>query len=80
MLVEHVIVSLVVLLLLALLAEQASRAINLPYCSMLVLMGFVLSEIIVFFGIDTGIRADNFHDLILPMTSDLLVESSKKKN
>ena len=73
MLIEHVIVSLVVLLLLALLAEKASRAVNLPYCSMLVLMGFVLSEIIVFFGIDTGIRADNFHDLIFFVFIPVLV-------
>ena len=79
--IEHITVSLVVLLLLAFIAEPISRVIRLPYTSVLVIMGFVASEMAVMAGIDTGIRADNFHDLVFYVFIPVLVfESAYKIN
>ena len=79
--IEHVTVSLVLLLLLAFIAEPVSRWIRLPYCSVLVILGFVASELAVMSGLDTGIRADNFHDLIFYVFIPILVfESAYKIN
>jgi CPA1 family monovalent cation:H+ antiporter len=79
--IEHITASLVVLLLLAFIAEPISRLIRLPYSSVLVIMGFVASELAVMSGIDTGIRAENFHDLIFYVFIPVLVfESAYKIN
>ena len=74
--IEQITASLVVLLLLAFIAEPISRLIRLPYCSVLVILGFASSEIAVMSGIDTGIRADNFHDLIFYVFIPILVFES----
>lgn len=73
MLIEHVITAFVVLLLLALVARPISKLIRLPYTSVLVVTGFVASEIIVFAGLDTGIRADNYQALIFYVFIPVLV-------
>lgn len=79
--IEHVIATLVVLLLLAFIAEPVSRVVRLPYSSVLVLAGYVASELAVMSGVDTGIRAENFHDLIFYVFIPLLVfESAYKIN
>ena len=79
--IEHITASLVVLLLLAFVAEPISRWVRLPYSSVLVIIGFLASEIAVMSGIDTGIRADNFHDLIFYVFIPVLVfESAYKIN
>jgi len=79
--IEHVIATLVVLLLLAFIAEPVSRLVRLPYSSVLVLAGYVASELAVMSGVDTGIRAENFHDLIFYVFIPLLVfESAYKIN
>ena len=79
--VEHVAVIFVVLLLLAFIAEPVSRLVRLPYSSVLVIAGYVASELAVMIGIDTGIRADSFHDLIFYVFIPLLVfESAYKIN
>ena len=79
--IEHVTASLVVLLLLAVIAEPLSRLIRLPYPSVLVVAGYVTSELFVLSGIDTGIRAENFHDLIFYVFIPVLVfESAYKIN
>ena len=74
--IEHVIASLVVLLLLAVLAEPLSRAVRLPYSSVLVVTGFVMSELVVMSGIDTGLRAESFHDLVFYVFIPVLVFES----
>jgi len=74
--IEHITVSLVVLLLLAFIAEPISKLVRLPYSSVLVIMGFVTSELAVISGIDTGIRAENFHDLIFYVFIPVLVFES----
>ena len=73
MLISHIVTSLVVLLILALISEPLSRLVRLPFTSVLVIAGFVGSEIIVAFGVDTGLRADNFHDLIFYVFIPVLV-------
>ena len=67
--------------MLAFIAEPISRLVRLPYSSVLVLAGYVTSELAVMSGIDTGIRAENFHDLIFYVFIPLLVfESAYKIN
>jgi len=79
--IEHIITTLVVLLLLAFAAEPLSRLVRLPYSSVLVVVGFAASEIAVMSGIDTGVRAENFHDMIFYVFIPLLVfESAYKIN
>jgi len=79
--IEHITATLVVLLLLAFIAEPISRLVRLPYSSVLVMAGYVTSELAVMSGIDTGIRAENFHDLIFYVFIPLLVfESAYKIN
>jgi CPA1 family monovalent cation:H+ antiporter len=79
--IEHITATLVVLLLLAFVAEPISRLVRLPYSSVLVIAGYVTSELAVMSGIDTGIRAENFHDLIFYVFIPLLVfESAHKIN
>lgn len=79
MLIEHIITALVVLLILALIAHPISTLVRLPYTSVLVITGFVVSEIIVFFGVDTGIRADNYQSLVFYVFIPVLVFDSAFK-
>ena len=55
----------VLLLLLALAAQWFSRLVHLPHASMLILFGagaaFFATQVL---GVDTGLRATNFHDII----------------
>jgi CPA1 family monovalent cation:H+ antiporter len=76
---EHVTAAFVVLLLLAFLAEPISRLVRLPYSSVLVIAGYVTSELAVISGIDTGVRAENFHDLIFYVFIPVLVFDSAYK-
>ena len=74
--IEHAIVTLVLMLLLALAAEPVSRILRMPYATVLVLAGFMVSEIAVMSGIDTGLRAENFHDLVFYVFIPVLVFES----
>ena len=76
MLIEHIIAALVFLLLLALVAKPVSKWMHLPYTSVLVLVGFLASEALVFVGVDTGIRADNYQALIFYVFIPVLVFES----
>jgi len=79
--VEHVTAAFVVLLLLAFITEPISRLVRLPYSSVLVIAGYLASELAVMSGVDTGIRAENFHDLIFYVFIPVLVfESAYKIN
>lgn len=53
-----------VLLLLALLLKLLSKKFHLPYPPLLVLGGFISSEVLISFGVDTHLRWHNFYDLI----------------
>lgn len=67
---------LVGMLLAALLVEPLARRIHLPFAAVLVLAGFVGSELLVANGLDTGVRASNFPGLILYVLLPLLVFES----
>ncbi|MFV9616803.1 MAG: cation:proton antiporter, partial [Gammaproteobacteria bacterium] len=47
-----------------------------PLASILVLLGFITSELVVYAGIDTGIRADNFQSIIFYVFIPVLVFES----
>ncbi|MBE9560663.1 MAG: sodium:proton antiporter [Proteobacteria bacterium] len=76
MIVEHVILVLVLILGLSLIAQPLSRLFHLPFASMLVLLGFITSELVVFAGIDTGIRSDNFQSIIFYVFIPVIVFES----
>jgi CPA1 family monovalent cation:H+ antiporter len=64
------------LLLVAIVIQPLARRLHLPFTATLVMAGFLASELLVRSGIDTGIRADNFHDLIVFVFLPVLVFES----
>ncbi len=72
----HVILLLAGLLLLALVIQPLARRLHLPFTATLVIAGFVASEILVGAGIDTGVRAGNFHDLVFFVFLPVLIFES----
>ena len=76
MLVEHIILALVLILGLSLIAQPVSQWLSMPFASILVLFGFITSELVVFAGIDTGLRADNFQSIIFYVFIPVLVFES----
>lgn len=76
MTIEIIITSFVVLLLLALISQPISQLFRLPYTTSLVVVGFVVSELMVMSGYDTGIRADNFQQLIFYVLLPVLIFES----
>lgn len=73
---QHAILILSGLLLLAILIKPLAPRLHIPFSALLVVIGFAASELLVFSGIDTGIRADNFHDLIFFVFLPVLVFES----
>ncbi|MFC3192849.1 cation:proton antiporter [Marinicella sediminis] len=63
-LIQNVVFSLVILIAASLLAEPLSRLIRLPFVAILIVIGFIGSEWVVWLGYDTGIRAANFSELV----------------
>jgi len=76
MYVQHIMLALVLILGLSLIAQPISRYLRMPYASILVILGFLISELIVYFGIDTGLRADNFQAIIFYVFIPVLVFES----
>ncbi|PHS24856.1 MAG: sodium:proton antiporter [Methylophaga sp.] len=64
---------LALMLLISLLFKPLAAKYSIPFAGLLVVTGFVGSEIIISFGIDTGIRYDSFHDLIIYVFLPLLI-------
>jgi CPA1 family monovalent cation:H+ antiporter len=73
---QHAILILSGLLLLAIAVQPLARILHIPFSALLVITGFVASELLVLAGIDTGIRADSFHDLIFFVFLPVLVFES----
>lgn len=73
MAISATLILLAAMLLLSLLLKPIAAKYNLPFAALLVLTGFIGSEIIISFGIDTGIRYDIFHDLIIFVFLPLLI-------
>ena len=65
-----------VLILVAMLIEPLATKIKLPFSSVLVVLGFVGSELIVFLGFDTGFRWHHFVDIILHLLVPIIVFES----
>ncbi len=76
MLVEHIILALVVILGLSLIAQPVSKILRMPFASILVLIGFLFSELVIYVGFDTGIRAENFQSIIFYVFIPVLVFES----
>ncbi|RKZ70583.1 MAG: sodium:proton antiporter [Gammaproteobacteria bacterium] len=76
MLVEHIILALILILVLSLIAQAVAKWLHMPLASILVLLGFIASELVVYAGIDTGIRADNFQSIIFYVFIPVLVFES----
>lgn len=76
MIIEHVILSLVLILGLSLIAQPISKWLRLPFASILVVLGFITSELVIYAGVDTGIRADNFQSIIFYVFIPILVFES----
>ena len=72
----HVIFLFSGLVLLAILVQSLSQRINLPFTATLVIAGFAVSELLVGQGIDTGIRAGNFHTLVFYVFLPVLIFES----
>lgn len=64
---------LAVMLLLALLLKPLVEKYHIPFAGLLVVKGFVGSEILVSLDVDAGVRYDSFHDLILYVVLPLLI-------
>ena len=64
------------MLLVAMVVEPLARFTRLPFSVLLVLVGFVGSELIVMLGFDTGLRWDTFNHLILQVFVPILVFES----
>ncbi len=65
-----------VLILVAMLIEPLATKIKLPFSSVLVVLGFVGSEFIVFLGFDTGFRWHHFVEIILHLLVPIIVFES----
>ena len=73
---EHAILFFSGLLLLAIVIQPLARKARIPFTATLVVAGYISSELLVKAGIDTGIRAENFHDLIFFVFLPVLVFES----
>lgn len=55
----------VILFVLALIAEPIARLLRLPHSALLIVLGAVVAHLVTLgLGLDTGLRAGDFHDLI----------------
>jgi CPA1 family monovalent cation:H+ antiporter len=72
----QVVLVLMLMLLIALIARPLARVLRLPFAALLVVIGFVGSEIVVGLGGDTGVRAGLFHDLVFFVFLPVLIFES----
>ncbi len=74
MLAFHAFLFFLILFLIAVLIEPIAKKIHVPFSIILILVGFIGSEIAVkVFGIDTGIRWHNFHTIIFYIILPVLI-------
>ena len=76
MLIQNIVFSLVILMVAGLVAEPVARVLRLPFAAVLVVFGYVGSELVVGLGYDTGIRATNFPTLIFYVFLPILIFES----
>ena len=70
---QHVILLFMGMLLLSVFVEPLANRVKLPFAAALIVIGFVVSEILVYFSIDTGVRWYNFYDLIFYVFLPILI-------
>lgn len=76
LLIQNAVFSLVILIIASLVAEPLSRIFKLPFVAFLIVVGFLGSELIVFLGFDTGIRATNFNQLVFYVFLPIIIFES----
>ena len=76
MLIQNAVFSLVILIVASLLAEPLSRLFRLPFVAFLIVIGFIGSELVIYLGYDTGIRATNFNDLVFYVFLPIIIFES----
>lgn len=76
MLIQNAVFSLVILILASLVAEPLARILKLPFVAFLILVGFFGSELIVYLGYDTGIRASSFNQLVFYVFLPIIIFES----
>ncbi len=76
MIIEQLLLSLVVLLGAAVLLRPLAHWTRLPFSLLLILGGFLGAELLVRQGLDTGVRAGNYHDLVFYLLLPILVFES----
>lgn len=69
----HMMITLLSLIVVAVLLKPLAEKLHLPYPPLLVLGGFIVSEVLVSVGIDTGLRWNNFHDLVYFVLLPILI-------
>jgi CPA1 family monovalent cation:H+ antiporter len=76
MIIKNFILTLVIMIFVSLLAEPLSRWLRLPFVAILIVVGFIGSELVVSFGYDTGIRASNFPLLVFYVFLPIIIFES----
>ena len=71
--IEYTVLIMAGLLLIAVVIQPLANRIHLPFTATLVITGFLVSELLVGAGVDTGIRAGNFHDLVFFVFLPILI-------
>ncbi len=74
--VEQAVFFFIMVLLIALALEPIADKLKLPFSSALLLVGFLCSEILVYHGIDTGIRWHNFDKIVFYYLIPILIFES----
>jgi CPA1 family monovalent cation:H+ antiporter len=75
-LIQQVVFSLIILILASVVAEPLARMIRLPFVAILIIIGFAGSELVVWLGYDTGIRAGNFSELVFYVFLPIIIFES----
>ena len=76
MLIQYLLAALVILIVASAVAEPVARWVRLPFVAMLVVMGFLGSELMVGLGLDTGIRFDNFNQMVMYVFIPIIIFES----
>ena len=64
------------LLLIAILAEPLARRIRLPFTAILVILGFICSQVLMTLNYDVGLQIEQFHDLVFFVFLPVLIFES----
>lgn len=76
MIIKNFILTLIILIFVSLLAEPIARWLRLPFVAILIVVGFIGSELVVSLGYDTGIRASNFPVLVFYVFLPIIIFES----